>query len=106
MDLLDVDWEATARKSIEREGKLVSALAKIRGAKTMGEVNQAAGIAREALAVRKEELDKVEICFECEELTGNSSHSEESLYCADCGAGPYCEECAEEHGKSHTTQIE
>lgn len=41
---------------------------------------------------------ELERCVDCDDPTGRAGRADDSLYC-DCGAGPFCGECHDEHGK-------
>lgn len=49
----------------------------------------------------EEDLTETEaqICTECGELTARSGS--DSLYCKECGAGPFCDACYTTHGGEH-----
>jgi hypothetical protein len=51
--------------------------------------------------VDEEDLAETEaqICTECGELTARSGS--DSLYCKECGAGPFCDACFTAHGGEH-----
>jgi hypothetical protein len=36
---------------------------------------------------------EVETCMECDNETGRAGIAEDSIYCGECGNGPYCENC-------------
>ena len=40
---------------------------------------------------------RIERCIECDEPTGRAGKYDDSLYCDECGEGPFCEEHAAEH---------
>jgi formylmethanofuran dehydrogenase subunit E len=42
---------------------------------------------------------EAQICTECGELTARSGS--DSLYCKECGAGPFCDACYIAHGGAH-----
>ena len=42
---------------------------------------------------------EAQICTECGELTARSGS--DSLYCRECGAGPFCDACFIAHGGEH-----
>ena len=35
----------------------------------------------------------LERCYACDEPTGRAGRADDSLFCAECDAGPFCEEC-------------
>ena len=43
------------------------------------------------------ESGTLEYCLACGEPTGRAGRGEDSIYCDDCGSGPFCEECHEQH---------
>lgn len=43
----------------------------------------------------------IESCDACGNATGRAGKSEDSLYCADCGDGPFCENCFDTHMDNH-----
>jgi len=45
------------------------------------------------------EEPEAQICTECGELTARAGS--DSLYCKECGAGPFCEACYIAHGGEH-----
>ncbi len=45
---------------------------------------------------RSEPKDELERCCSCDEPTGRAGRADDSLYC-ECGAGPFCEDCWDEH---------
>jgi hypothetical protein len=34
-----------------------------------------------------------EHCYLCDELTSKAGAADDSVYCDECGAGPFCDEC-------------
>lgn len=38
-----------------------------------------------------------EHCSQCGERTGRAGRGEDSIYCDECEAGPFCEQCWREH---------
>jgi hypothetical protein len=43
----------------------------------------------------------LEYCYECDFTTGKAGIADDSLYCGQCGEGPFCEECYERHIFDH-----
>ena len=42
-------------------------------------------------------MPDLEYCFYCSCPTGRAGRADDSLYCELCDAGPFCDECYEEH---------
>ena len=51
--------------------------------------------------VYKQSQAPLEMCWECGEPTGKAGANEDSLYCAECGDGPFCEQCFNTHMDNH-----
>ena len=47
---------------------------------------------------------KHEHCFVCNDLTGRAGIHDDSLYCAECGDGPFCDKCNDIHCDEHNRQ--
>jgi hypothetical protein len=43
----------------------------------------------------------LERCYKCDEPTGRAGRSDDSLYCDECGQGPFCSECMEQHERKN-----
>lgn len=51
--------------------------------------------------VYRQSVAPLETCCECDTPTGKAGENEDSLYCADCGDGPFCAKCFDIHMDNH-----